>query len=307
MLIDIRDAFFEELYKKIKKDKKIILLSVDQGAHTIKKIIRDFPDNYINIGISEQNAFNVATGLAKRKFKPYVYLISPFTLRAIEQIKIGLCSMKQKVCIVASGPGFTYASDGPTHYFNEDYGVLKNFPNLNFFCTSDSNSSKRAFIKSYQSKNPSFIRLEKGSHKTLSKYSNSSFNHISNGNNVLIISNGYLSILTKKVIDSLNKNYEIGMLDITQFIPLEENKIKNIVSKYTKIIFIDESPFVSSISKDIHYICMNGLKNYKLKYFFYNTDFKFFKNSGNRDYLLKINSLDENTIKKNIIKICNQK
>ncbi len=65
--------------------------------------------------------------------------------------------MKQKVSIVASGPGFTYASDGPTHYFNEDYGVLKNFPNLNFFCTSDSHSAKRAFLKSYQSKNPSSL------------------------------------------------------------------------------------------------------------------------------------------------------
>ena len=97
------------------------------------------------------------------------------------------------------------------------------------------------------------------------------------------------------------------MLDITQFIPLEENKIKKIVSKYNKIIFIDESPFVSSISKDIHYICINNLKNYKLKYFFKNIDFKFFKNSGNRNYLLKLNSLDENSIKKDIIKICNQK
>ena len=42
MLIDIRDAFFEELYKKIKKDKRIILLSVDQGAHTIKKNYKRF-------------------------------------------------------------------------------------------------------------------------------------------------------------------------------------------------------------------------------------------------------------------------
>ena len=38
MLIDIRDAFFEELYKKIKKDKKIILITVDQGAHTLIKL-----------------------------------------------------------------------------------------------------------------------------------------------------------------------------------------------------------------------------------------------------------------------------
>ena len=307
MLIDIRDSFFEELYKKIKKDKKIILISVDQGAHTIKKIIKEFPDNYINIGISEQNAFNVATGLAKRNFKPYVYLISPFTLRAIEQIKIGLCSMKQKVSIVASGPGFTYASDGPTHYFNEDYGVLKNFPNLNFFCTSDSHSAKRAFLKSYQSKNPSFIRLEKGTHKTLKKYSNNSLNHISNSNDVLVISNGYISILVKRILDSVPQKYKFGLLDITQFIPLEKNMIKKTISKYKKIIFLDESPFISSINKDIHYICLNNQKLKNLKFFFFNTDFKFWKVSGNRDYLLKLNFLDEFNLKKNIISIIKHK
>tara|TARA_B100001027_G_C16255665_1_gene326763 strand:+ start:138 stop:1061 length:924 start_codon:yes stop_codon:yes gene_type:complete len=307
MLIDIRDAFFEQLYKKIKKDKKIILLSVDQGALTINKIIRDFPNNYINIGISEQNAFNIATGLAKRNYKPYVYLISPFTLRAAEQIKIGLCSMKQKVSIVASGPGFTYASDGPTHYFNEDYGVLKNFPNLNFFCTSDPHSAKRAFLKSYQSKNPSFIRLEKGKHKTLKKYSNSSLNYISSSNNVLVISNGYTSILAKKILDTATQKHKFALLDITQFIPLEKKTISKIILKYKKIIFLDESPFISSINKDIHYICLNNQKLKNLKFFFYNTDFKFWKVSGNRDYLLKLNSLDEINLKKNIINIIKYK
>ncbi len=124
--IDIRDAFFEEIYSYLKRDKKIILLAVDQGALAINKIKKDFPKNYFNIGIFEQTAINFAAGLAQQGYKPYVYLIAPFTLRALEQIKISLCSMKSKVTIVASGPGFTYASDGPTHYFNEDYQILKN-------------------------------------------------------------------------------------------------------------------------------------------------------------------------------------
>jgi transketolase C-terminal domain/subunit len=47
--LDVRDAFFGELYKSIKKDKKIILLAVDQGALAIKKIKIDFPNNYFNI------------------------------------------------------------------------------------------------------------------------------------------------------------------------------------------------------------------------------------------------------------------
>ena len=201
------------------------MLAVDQGALAIKKIVRDFPNNYINVGIAEQNAVNFAVGLSKQKYKPYIYLISPFTLRSLEQIKIGLCSMNSKVSIVASGPGFSYASDGPTHYFNEDYGVIKNFPNLNFFCTSDSNSAKRAFLESYKSKNPSFIRLEKGAYENLTKYSNSSINHISKGKKILFITNGYLSIITKKIIDDIGKKYKVGLLDITQFIPLEKSLI----------------------------------------------------------------------------------
>lgn len=303
MLIDIRDAFFEELYKKIKKDKKIILITVDQGAHTLIKLKKNYPKNYINIGISEQNAFNVATGLAKRGFKPYVYLIAPFTLRAIEQIKINLCSMKQKISIIASGPGFTYASDGPTHYFNEDYGILKNFPNLLFFSTSDSNSAKRAFRKSYKSKNPSFIRLEKGKFENFGRYKDNSFNHISKGKDVLVVCNGFLSINTFNLLRDFGKDNKIGMLDITQFLPLEWSKIKKIIVKYKKIIFLDESPLCSSINKDLHYLCLIELKKYPISYYLYNTKFQFWKIAGKREYLLKLNSLDPTSLLKNIKKI----
>lgn len=302
-MIDVRDAFFEELYKKIKIDKKIVLITVDQGAFTIKKIIKHFPKNFINIGISEQNAFNVATGLAKRDFKPYVYLISPFTLRALEQIKIGLCSMHQNVTIVASGPGFTYASDGPTHYFNEDYGILKNFPNLNFFCTSDSNSAKRAFLKSYSSRNPTFVRLEKGSSPTLGRYKNQSLNYVKEKSKLLIVSNGYLSIQMKKIYDDKNFKYKFSILDLIQLIPLEWNKIKKIFTNYDKILLIDESPFVSSISKDLHYLSLKEKKLSKIKFTFLNTKFKFWKIAGNRNYLLEQNSLDQISLKNTIMKI----
>jgi transketolase len=252
MDIDVRDAFFGELYKSIKKDKKIILLAVDQGALAISKIKKDFPNNYFNIGIFEQTAVNFAAGLAHQGFKPYVYLISSFVLRALEQIKINLCSMNANVVIVASGPGFTYASDGPTHYFNEDYGILKNFPNLNFFCTSDYLSAIRSFNESYKSKNPSYIRLEKGSNPRIKGNLENSVNHAIKGNDILVISNGNLSLLVKKIINenAVLKN-NVGLIDITQFIPLNVKRIENIAKDYNKIILLDESPMLSSINIDI--------------------------------------------------------
>ena len=299
MHIDVRDAFFGELYKGIKKDKKIILLAVDQGALAINKIKKDFPNNYFNIGIFEQTAVNFAAGLAHQGFKPYVYLIAPFVLRALEQIKINLCSMNLKVSIIASGPGFTYASDGPTHYFNEDYGILKNFPNLNFFCTSDHLSAIRSFNESYKSKNSSYIRLEKGSNPIIDGNLKNSINHVIKAKNALVISNGNLSVMVQKILveNKIFKN-NIGFVDITQFVPLNIKKIENIVKNYKTIVMLDESPLCSSINKDINYILMINKKlNYK-KIVLINTFFKFWKISGNRNFLYKKNKIDESTIKK---------
>jgi transketolase len=302
--LDVRDAFFGELYKSIKKDKKIILLAVDQGALAIKKIKIDFPNNYFNIGIFEQTAVNFAAGLAHQGFKPYVYLISPFVLRAMEQIKIYLCSMNLNVTIVASGPGFTYASDGPTHYFNEDYGILKNFPNLNFFCTSDYLSAIRSFNESYKSKKPSYIRLEKGSNPKIHGNLKNSVNHAIKGKKILLISNGNLSVLAKRTIEEnvVLKN-NVGLLDITQFVPLNIKRIENIAKNYNIIVMLDESPLISSISKDIHYMLKINKKFNNKKIILMNTLFKFWKISGKRSFLYKKNKIDESSIKKKLLNI----
>ena len=301
--MDVRDAFFLELYSAIKKDKKIILLAVDQGALAINAIKKDFPRNYLNIGIFEQTAVNFAVGLAHQGYKPYIYLISPFTLRCLEQIKIGLCSMKSKISIIASGPGFTYASDGPTHYFNEDYGILKNFPNLNFFATSDHISAKKAFKESYKSKNPSFIRLEKGSHSRLGGSYKESVNHVIKGKKILIISNGYLSIVINKIINENLKFKNVGLIDLTQIIPLNIVKITEISKKYNTIILIDESPLISSINKDIYFTMMQDKKINNKKIILLNTNFKYWKIAGNRNFLHKKNKIDDKYIKKVLSKI----
>jgi len=302
---DIRDVFFINFYKELKKNKKLILLSVDQGAMMLKKIQKDFPSNFINIGISEQNAVNFAAGLAKEGYTPYIYLISAFVLRCIEQIKINLCSMNFKVGIIGSGPGFSYASDGPTHYFHEDYGLLKNYPNLNFFCTSDPNSSRFAFEKSYQSKNSSFIRLEKGAYPNFSKYSKSSLLHVFKGKKILIVTNGYLSNICFEIINDLKAVSDFGLLDIRQFIPLNFNHLKKIFKFYNKIIFIDESSFISSINKELLFFCLSDSLLKSKKYFTINTSFRFWKIAGDRNYLLSKNNLDKKSLKEELLRIKN--
>ena len=100
--IDIRDALFDEIYKLIKKDKKIILLVVDQGALGLEKIKKDFPKNILFCPISEQNIINFAGGLALAGYKPYVYLIASFLLRSLEQIKINLSISQLNIKLIVA-------------------------------------------------------------------------------------------------------------------------------------------------------------------------------------------------------------
>ena len=61
---DIRDSFFSGIYKVMKEDNNSVILTADHGAFYLTKISQDFPDRYINVGISEQNMVNVASGLS---------------------------------------------------------------------------------------------------------------------------------------------------------------------------------------------------------------------------------------------------
>ena len=111
--VQMRDAFLSMLYQKAIGDPDIILLTNDQGAISLDDFKEKLPNQFFNIGISEQNIISVAAGLVLTGKKVYVYsLLSFIFLRCYEQIKIDLCAMKLPVTIVGVGSGYSYSPDG---------------------------------------------------------------------------------------------------------------------------------------------------------------------------------------------------
>ena len=60
----MRKAFFNSLVKSAESDKDIILLSADLGFGFIEPYISKFPNQFINVGVSEQAMLGIANGLA---------------------------------------------------------------------------------------------------------------------------------------------------------------------------------------------------------------------------------------------------
>ena len=74
----MRDAFIEEIYKIALNDKDIIFISADFGAAALDDFRENLPDQFIHVGISEQNMVDLGVGLALTGKKVFLYAMAPF-------------------------------------------------------------------------------------------------------------------------------------------------------------------------------------------------------------------------------------
>jgi transketolase len=243
-LIDIRDAFFDELYRIAENDRNVVLMTADMGAFSLEKFRKDFPDRFINVGISEQNLISAAAGLALSGKKVFVYAIIPFiTLRCLEQIKIDLCVMNLPIIIVGAGAGFTYSSDGPTHHAIEDVSVMRALPGMTIFNPSDQITAKAAAYKACQASGPMYIRLDKGVWPVLHRADDDltkGLAQIRKGAKLLIIATGCMSHTALLVADAILASVIVaGVVDLFQLKPVAKELV-DIAKEYDCVVTLEE-------------------------------------------------------------------
>ena len=80
----------------VKQFEKFIILTSDVSTSAgLDSYRKNFPDNYLDVGIAEQNLIGVATGLASENHNVLTTTFAPFqTIRCCEQIKVNLGYMK---------------------------------------------------------------------------------------------------------------------------------------------------------------------------------------------------------------------
>jgi len=254
--IDIRDAFFDALYEIAKRDRDVVFLTADTGAWSLNRFRSDFPDQFINMGIAEQNMVSVAAGLTLSGKKVFIYAIIPFvTQRCFEQIKIDLCAMGLPVTIVGSGPGLAYASDGPTHHAVEDVSVMRALPGVTIFSPCDQYSAAASAMLSYESDGPVYVRIDKG--KFPKKYNNTTrFNQgaisLLEGTDVLIISTGIMIQRALELADKAKAHgIQMGIIDLFRIKPLNEKFLEAQINKYKSIITLEEHTLIGGIGSAI--------------------------------------------------------
>lgn len=134
----MRDTVIKVITAAARKDSDIMFLSADMGAPALDEFRRDLPDQFIQVGIAEQNMIDLAAGLALSGKRVFCYAMAPFMpARCFEQIKCSLASMNLPVCLIGVGVGLGYDHTSMTHIQVEDIALMRTINHVEILTPAD--------------------------------------------------------------------------------------------------------------------------------------------------------------------------
>jgi len=160
----MRRTFVETLSELARKDDKIILIIADVGFSFIEDYAKEFPKQFINVGVTEQSMMGLAAGLALSGWRPYVYSMIPFvTFRCLEQLRNDVCYNNAPVKVIGVKGSVHYKFLGFSHNIvpNEDMQALALLPNIKLFEPQTTDDVKDIMNKWHQPPfdGPSYMRI----------------------------------------------------------------------------------------------------------------------------------------------------
>jgi len=123
-------VFAEAMVAEAERDRRVVGITAAMAGGTgLQKLADEVPDQYYDVGIAEQNAVLLASGLALQGAKPVCAIYSTFLQRAYDQIIHDVCLQELDVTFAMDRAGLV-GDDGPTHHGVFDVSYFRPIPNV---------------------------------------------------------------------------------------------------------------------------------------------------------------------------------
>jgi 1-deoxy-D-xylulose-5-phosphate synthase len=123
-------VFADAIVAEAHRDRRVVGITAAMAGGTgLQKLADEVPEQYYDVGIAEQNAVLLASGLALQGAKPVCAIYSTFLQRAFDQIIHDVCLQKLDVTFAMDRAGLV-GDDGPTHHGAFDVSYLRPIPNI---------------------------------------------------------------------------------------------------------------------------------------------------------------------------------
>lgn len=161
-----RVAFLQGLIDVMRANPKAVVVFADSVKvfRATDEFTAEFKGRVFDVGIAEQNAVDVAAGMASCGLMPFVATYAGFiTMRACEQVRTFVAYPGLDVKFVGANGGiFGGEREGVTHQFFEDLGILRSIPGITIVVPADAQGVRQATKAVADLKGPAYIRVGSG-------------------------------------------------------------------------------------------------------------------------------------------------
>ena len=243
-----RQVICDTLMELAKDDKDIYVLTSDsRGSASMTNFANEYPKQFVEVGIAEQNLVGIAAGLATTGKKCFAASPACFlTMRSIEQVKVDVAYSNTNVKLIGISGGVSYGALGMSHHSLQDIAVMRAIPNMDIFLPADRFETEKLVRELVKYDKPAYIRI--GRNPVDDVYESTDFdfeigkaNVMREGKDITIIATGET---VKPAIEASDELKELGIkcrvLNMHTIKPLDEEAIIKAAKETGNIITVEE-------------------------------------------------------------------
>ena len=256
--IATRDGFGEEIVALGKENRNILVVDADIGKSCKTGAFRkELPEQYLNVGIAEQNCAGVAAGLATCGKIPFIVTYAAFgSMRMVEMIRQEICYPHLNVKIACSHGGVTPANDGASHQAIEDMGILRTIPNMTVIMPADYYSARKLVRAAAEFDGPVYLRFTRDAIPVIYDEEDSfvigKAKQLRQGKDVAIIANGDTVRLAIQAAEALSaQGIEARVLDMHTIKPLDTEAVMDCIESIGRIVTVEDHNILNGLGSAV--------------------------------------------------------
>ena len=256
--IPTRNGFGEAIVELGKENRDILVVDIDIGKSCKTGDFRkQLPDQYLNVGIAEQNGAGLAAGLATCGKIPFVVTYAAFgSMRICEMIRQEIAYPNLNVKIACSHGGLTPANDGASHQAIEDMGILRTIPNITVIMPADYTSAKTLVKAAAKFNGPVYLRFTRDAVPVIydenEEFEIGKAKLLREGKDVSLIANGDTVCIALQAAELLAaKGISAKVLDMHTIKPLDVDAVVSCIEQTGKIVTVEDHNILNGLGSAV--------------------------------------------------------
>ena len=218
---------------------RVITPGMAQGCG-LEKIIKEYPDHFIDVGIAEESAVIMAASLAQSNLTPIIFSYSTFFERAFGEILHDVSRVNQHVVFCVDRAGIV-GGDGDTHQGIFDIGYFSLLPNMKILAPCCTKEAEQMMDFAMKCEGPVVIRYPKVSNEisynTHFKYGKWEIIKKFEKNEPVIISYGPTILEIYERIKNINN---LGLINASTIKDFDFELIDKLITNNNEIYLLEE-------------------------------------------------------------------